>query len=120
MTAPRLGQCSQIWSHYVRGDVYQLKAPRDARGHEQRGNRYAVVVQSDLLPLSTWLVAPTSTSARPASFRPEVEIDGKSTLVLVEQVAAVDPERLGNLVGHLSRREMVDIDDAIRVVLHVG
>jgi mRNA-degrading endonuclease toxin of MazEF toxin-antitoxin module len=39
-------------------------------GHEQRENRYAVVVQPDLLPLSTWLVAPTSTSARPASFRP--------------------------------------------------
>ena len=103
----------------MRGDVYQLNAPRDARGHEQRGNRYAVVVQSDLLPLSTWLVAPTSTSARPASFRPEVEIDGKSTLVLVEQIAAVDPERLGQLIGHLSHREMADVDDAIRVVLHV-
>jgi mRNA interferase MazF len=77
------------------------------------------VVQSDLLPLSTWLVAPTSTSARPASFRPGVEIDGKSTLVLVEQIAAVDPERLGQLIGHLSHREMADIDDAIRVVLQV-
>jgi mRNA interferase MazF len=77
------------------------------------------VVQSDLLPLSTWLVAPTSTSARPASFRPEVEIDGKSTLVLVEQIAAVDPDRLGQLIGHLSHREMADVDDAIRVVLHV-
>jgi mRNA interferase MazF len=103
----------------VRGDVYQLKAPREVRGHEQRGNRYAVVVQSDLLPLSTWLVAPTSTSARPTSFRPEVEVDGKSTLVLVEQIAAVDPERLGQLVGHLTQREMSDVDEAIRVVLHV-
>ena len=62
----------------MRGDVYELKASRDARGHEQRGNRYAVVVQSDLLPLSTLLVAPTSTSARPTSFRPEIEIDGKT------------------------------------------
>jgi len=35
-----------------------------------------VVVQSDLLPLSTWLVAPTSMSARAATFRPQVEIDG--------------------------------------------
>jgi mRNA interferase MazF len=104
----------------VRGDVYQLKAPRDIRGHEQRGSRYTVVVQSDLLPLSTWLVAPTSTSARPASFRPEVEIGGKSTVVLVEQIAAVDPERLGQHVGHLTRRDMADIDEAIRVVLHVG
>ena len=101
----------------MRGDVYQLKAPRDARGREQRGNRYAVVVQSDLLPLSTWLVAPTSTSARPTSFRPEIEIDGKTTLVLVEQTAAVDPERLGHLVGHLTQNEMSTVESALKVVL---
>ncbi|TDE09129.1 hypothetical protein E1269_15565 [Jiangella asiatica] len=53
---------------------------RGSRGHE-RGKRYAVVVQSDLLPLSTWLVAPTSTSARPTSFRPEVEISGKTNVL---------------------------------------
>ena len=103
----------------MRGDVYRLKAPRDARGHEQRRNRYAVVVQSDLLPLSTWLVAPTSTSARPTSFRPEIDIQGKTTYVLVEQTAAVDPDRLGELVGHLTRPELVAVNDALRTVLHL-
>jgi mRNA interferase MazF len=101
----------------VRGDVYQLKAPRDAKGDEQRGNRYAVVVQSNLLPLTTWLVAPTSTSARPTSFRPEVEVESKTTLVLVEQTVAVDPERLGHLVGHLTQHEMSTVDTALKVVL---
>lgn len=104
----------------MRGDVYQLRAPREARGHEQRGHRYAVVVQSDLLPLSTWLVSPTSTSARPASFRPEIEIGDESTRVLVEQTSAVDPERLGQLVGHLTAAEMAQIDAALRVVLELG
>jgi mRNA interferase MazF len=99
--------------------VYELKAPRGAKGREQQGNRYAVVVQSDLLPLSTWIVAPTSTGARPASFRPEVHIEGKSTLVLAEQIAAVDPERLGHLVGHLTQQEMADVDHALQVVLHL-
>jgi mRNA interferase MazF len=103
----------------VRGDVYELRSPRDTRGHEQRGNRYGVVVQSDLLPLSTWLVAPTSTSARPTSFRPTVDIEGKSTQILAEQTAAVQPERLGRLVGHLSRREMDAVDEALRVVLQL-
>jgi len=51
--------------------------------------------------LSTWLVAPTSTSARPATFRPAVEFDGKETRVLAEQTSAADPSRLGELVGHL-------------------
>jgi mRNA interferase MazF len=101
----------------VRGDVHELRAPRDARGHEQRGNRYAVVVQSDLLPLSTWLVAPTSTGAREASFRPEVAIAGGETRVLVEQTTAVDPQRLGRLVGHLSTSEMAAVDAALLVVL---
>jgi mRNA interferase MazF len=101
----------------VRGDVYELKAPRDARGHGQSGNRFAVVVQSDLLPLSTWLVAPTSTSARPTSFRPEIEINGKTTYVLAEQTAAIQPERLGRVVGHLSHLEMTAVDAALRTVL---
>ena len=103
----------------MRGEVYELKSPRATRGHEQRGNRYAVVVQSDLLPLSTWLVAPTSTSARPASFRPEVEIDGKLTRVLVEQTAAVDPQRLGHLIGHLTHREISEVNAALRVVFQL-
>ena len=117
MTVRKCGPCWPTWSPCVRGDVYVLKAPRDARGHEQRGNRYAVVVQSDLLPLSTWLVAPTSTGARDASFRPEIEIDGKTTRVLVEQTAAVDPERLGQRIGRLGVREMSEVDAALLVVL---
>ena len=101
----------------MRGDVHMLKAPRGARGHEQRGARYAVVLQNDLLPLSTWLVAPTSRSAQAASFRPEVEIEEQATLVLVEQTAAVDPERLGPVVGHLTRAEMDEVGAALRTVL---
>ena len=75
----------------MRGEVFQLHGLRGSCGHEQSGPRYAVVVQSDQLPLSTWLVAPTSTSARAASFRPEVEIGGMNTRMLAEQAAAVDP-----------------------------
>ena len=44
------------------------EAPRGARGSEQQGSRYAVIVQSDDLMLSTVLVAPTSRSAPPRSF----------------------------------------------------
>lgn len=102
----------------MRGDVYRLKAPRDARGHEQSGERWGVVVQSDDLPLSTWLVAPTSTGRRAASFRPEIEIDGTTTRVLAEHLAAVDPEtRLGAYVGRISGAELSALDAALLVVL---
>ena len=101
----------------MRGEVYRLRAPRDVHGHEQQGSRYAVVVQSDQFPLSTWLVAPTSTSARPASFRPEVEIGGRTTRVLAEQTAAVDPARLGPSLGNLTFDELRLVNAALRLVL---
>jgi mRNA interferase MazF len=101
----------------VRGELFQLHAPRGSRGDEQSGSRFAVVVQSDQLPLSTWLVTPTSTSARDASFRPEVEIGGGNTRVLVEQVAAVARARLGVSVGFLSFDEMRRVDAPLRIVL---
>lgn len=103
----------------MRGEVFRLHAPRRARGHEQSGSRYVVVVQSDQLPLSTWLVAPTSTAARAASFRPEVEISGRVTRVLAEQTAAVDPGRLGKSAGYLSLEEMRRVDAALRIVLEL-
>lgn len=103
----------------MRGDIHRLKAPRGTRGHEQRGPRFAVVVQSDSLPLSTLLVAPTSTSARAASFRPEILLDGITTRVLVEQTAAVDPARLGQQVGHVGFDDLRHIEAALRIVLEL-
>lgn len=102
----------------MRGDVYRLRAPRGTKGHEQRGPRYAVVAQSDDLELlSTWMVAPTSTSARSATFRPIIDLDGIATRVLVEQTTAVDPSRLGEHVGHLGFDELRTVDAALRLVL---
>jgi mRNA interferase MazF len=101
----------------VRGEVFRLRFARAARGGEQRGARYAVVVQADeLLALSTVLVSPTSTSAPLRSFRPTIELAGTPTRVLVEQTTAVSPERLGKSVGRLSARELSDLDAALAVV----
>ena len=104
-----------------RGEVYRLRAPRNQRGHEQAGPRYGVVVQADeLLNLSTVIVAPTSARALPASFRPEVEIRGQVTRVLVEQLGAVDPSRLGESHGLLSLEDLRSIDRALTIVLSLG
>ena len=91
--------------------------PRRA-GHEQQGRRYGVIVQaSEFLPRSVVLVAPTSRSARPASFRPEIDLFGETTRVLVEQVGAVDATRLGELVGRVSPEQQWGIDEALMTVL---
>ena len=101
----------------LRGDVYRFRLPKGV-GHEQHGDRFGVVVQADeLLPRSVVIVAPTSRSARAASFRPEIEVDGETTRVLVEQLGAVDAGRLGDLAGHLSREELWGVDEALTTVL---
>lgn len=101
----------------LRGDVYRFKLPKGV-GHEQHGDRFGIVVQADeFLPRSVVLVAPTSRSARAASFRPEIEVEGEPTRVLVEQVGGVDVRRLGDLSGHLSREELWGVDDALMTVL---
>ena len=101
----------------LRGDVYRFKLPKGA-GHEQHGDRFGVVVQADeFLPRSVVIVAPTSRSARPASFRPEIDLDGETTRILVEQLGAVDARRLGQLAGHLSAEELWGVDEALSMVL---
>ena len=100
-----------------RGEIYALRLPKGV-GQEQYGRRVGVVVQSDpLLPRSVVLIAPTSTSARAASFRPEIEIGATPTKVLVEQVGAVDVNRLGDVVGRLTPEEQWGVDTALLTVL---
>jgi mRNA interferase MazF len=82
------------------------------------GERFAVVVQADeLLPRTVVIVAPTSRSARPASFRPEIEVGGTVTRVLVEQLGAVDAQGLGKRVGHVTVEEIWALDGALATVL---
>jgi mRNA interferase MazF len=102
----------------VRGEIFRLPASRGARGHEQRGARFAVIVQADeFLDLGTVLVSPTSASALPASFRPTIVLEGLATRVLVEQTAVVDPQRLGSSAGRLEAEKLRAVDEALALVL---
>jgi mRNA interferase MazF len=101
----------------TRGDVFRIRLPA-GRGHEQHGPRYAVIVQAEaLLGLSTAIVAPTSTAAAPATFRPTIALGATSTRVLVEQLRTVDLQRLGDHVGRLTPSEQRGVDQALEVVL---
>jgi mRNA interferase MazF len=102
----------------VRGEIFRLPPRRGTRRHEQRGARFAVIVQADeFLDLSTTLASPTSTSVRPASFRPTIIVDRRETRVLVEQTTVVDPQRLGRSAGRLEATELRAVDDALSLIL---
>jgi mRNA interferase MazF len=107
-----------LTSSLRRGDIVPLRAPKRATGHEQRGQRYAVIVQSDDAEwLSTVLIAPTSTSALPTVFRPEIAIRGRKTLVLTDQLTTADRSRLGRTVGRLTFDQQRDIEEALKDIL---
>jgi mRNA-degrading endonuclease toxin of MazEF toxin-antitoxin module len=75
-----------------------------------------VIVQADdFLGLRTTLVAPTSTRAIAASFRPTIHVKGEDTRVLVERTTVVDA-RLGRSAGRLNHRELRAVDDVLGLI----
>jgi mRNA interferase MazF len=66
---------------------------------------------------STVRVSPTSTSARPASFRPTIALEGSESRILVEQTTVVDPQHLGRSAGRLDASELRSVDEALLLVL---
>ncbi|HWY90600.1 MAG TPA: type II toxin-antitoxin system PemK/MazF family toxin [Solirubrobacteraceae bacterium] len=100
--------------------MHAITLPRK-RGHVQQGRRYAVIVQADdLLALSTIIICPTSRSAFPASFHPEITLLGQPTQVLCEMVGAVDARALGERVGYMTLQERRAVDDALQLVLDLA
>jgi mRNA interferase MazF len=76
-----------------------------------------VLQAGDLFALSAVIVAPTSSRAQPASFRPEISVGRSRTRVPVDQLTAVDRSRLGPSAGTPTWKELAEVDKAIQVVL---
>lgn len=76
-----------------------------------------IVQATEFLTRSIVIIAPTSTSARPATFRPEIQVGGTMTRVMADQLRYVDVARFGKRVRRLTPAELHDVDDALRIVL---
>ncbi|SFS69647.1 type II toxin-antitoxin system PemK/MazF family toxin [Saccharopolyspora flava] len=96
-----------------KGAVCEIKAMPGARGHEQQGRRYALIIQSGRFSTSTITVAMTSTSAGEAIYRPVIELNGSKTRILTDQIYSVSPDRLGSFEGSLGSAELADLDRAL-------
>lgn len=103
----------------TRGSICSVRLGRTT-GREQSGRRYALIVQSDdLWLLNTVVVVPTSTSARAATFRPELVVAGQRSRALCEQIRTIDAQRMGGVVGVLSAAELASVEDAVQIVLEL-
>ena len=81
--------------------------------------RNAVVVQADeFLHRSTALVAPTSASARPSSFRPAITVD-RSEGFRAEPTTVVDPQRLARSAGRLDAVGLQAVAEALALALEL-
>jgi mRNA interferase MazF len=98
----------------IRGAVYPVDLGDAKRGHEQRGRRLGLVISIEQNAWSTVTIIPTSPSAEPAVFRPEVVIAGRDTRILIDQIRAVDTSYVtGELVDYLSRDDMVQVEHSL-------
>lgn len=98
----------------IRGAVYRVDLGDAKRGHEQRGKRYGLVMSPSSMPWSVATIIPTSTSAQAAVFRPELEIAGSVTRLLVDQIRTVDVAFIhGDPVHFLDRDELAEVEHAV-------
>lgn len=103
----------------IRGAVYRVDLGR-SRGHEQGGRRLGLVVSPSDSALSVVTIIPTSTSAGSSIHRPEVEIAGRPTRVLVDQVRSIDSDDVvGDPVDYLTRDQLAVIELALAHYLGV-
>lgn len=103
----------------IRAAVYRIDLGR-SRGHEQAGNRLGLVVSPSDSPLSVATVIPTSTSARRSIHRPELEIDGQPTRLLVDQIRSIGTDYIvGDPVDFLNRDELDELELALAHYLGV-
>ena len=73
------------------------------------------------MPWSVVTIIPTSTTAQPAVFRPALEIEGRSTLLLVDQIRSLDLDYVhGDPVHYLDHDEMSSVEHALVFYLGLG
>ncbi|HEY1916377.1 MAG TPA: type II toxin-antitoxin system PemK/MazF family toxin [Streptosporangiaceae bacterium] len=98
----------------IRGAIYPIDLGDAKRGHEQRGRRLGLVISIEQDAWSTATVIPTSTSAQPSVFRPEVVIAGRETKVLIDQLRTIDASYItGELVDYLTRDDMAQVEHGL-------
>ena len=84
----------------ARGEVWLVNLDPTI-GSEIQKTRPAVIISPPEMHdrLRTVLVAPMTTGGRPAPFRVEITFQGKTGLILLDQMRAVDKTRLKRRLG---------------------
>jgi mRNA interferase MazF len=103
-----------------RGDIY-LVSFNPTRGSEIRKTRPCVVVSPDELNahLRTFIVAPLTTGGHPYPFRVCCHFEDKDGHVVVDQLRAVDRDRLIKRLGVLADATLVEVLSVLQAMFAV-
>jgi mRNA interferase MazF len=102
-----------------RGEVWWVEFDPSV-GSEIRKTRPAVIVSNNAANrhLSRVVVVPvTSNTGRLYPGEAVITIDGKSSKVMADQIMAADKSRLKNHLDTLSKKDILAVEDAIKVHL---
>jgi mRNA interferase MazF len=91
----------------ARGDIW-LAALDPTAGSEIRKTRPCVIISPPEMHdyLRTVLVAPMTTGSRPAPFRISLRFEDKTGLILLDQIRALDKQRLMKRLGTVQERTL--------------
>lgn len=87
-------------------------------GSEIKKSRPCVIVSPSEMHdyLRTVIVAPMTTKSRPAPFRVRLSHGGKKGLILLDQLRAIDKQRLGKKLGAVSGKTLAHTLDTLQEV----
>lgn len=104
-----------------RGDIYYILCEK-TEGSEQKGKRPAVVVSNDTgnayAPIIEVVFLTTNTK-RWLPTHVEIKSSSARSKALCEQVTTVDKKRVSDYVGKVTKREMEEIEKAIKISLAI-
>ncbi|MFN9990200.1 MAG: type II toxin-antitoxin system PemK/MazF family toxin [Cyanobacteriota bacterium] len=103
-----------------RGDIY-LVSLNPTRGSEIRKTRPCVVISPDELNahLRTFIVAPLTTGGHRYPFRVRCHFDDKDGHVVIDQLRAVDRDRLIKRLGVLADNTLVEVLSVLQAMFAV-
>lgn len=90
-----------------RGDVW-LVCLDPTVGREIQKTRPGVIISPPEIHdhLRTVIIAPMTTGSQPAPFRPDIEFQGKSGRIVLEQMRCLDRKRLIKRLGKIDRKTL--------------
>lgn len=106
----------------TRGDIVIVRNDTTATGHEQNGDRPAIIVSNNLCnkhsPVIEIVYLTTKQKSKLPTHTPILH--NKISTALCEAVYSVDKSRIYRIVGHITEQEQKNINRALKISLDLG